>query len=90
MLKLRALLTVFTAPRGSLGGKHGMGFRGPRESETFADPQHSLLGPVLARRTGLPLTLSVVLAALARRATPEITLHGVLEACCAVPYEQSG
>ena len=75
--RLRALLTVFTAPRNSLGGRHGMGFRGPRDSEVFADPRHSLLASVLERRRGLPLTLGVVLAGVARRVAPELSLHGV-------------
>jgi hypothetical protein len=75
--RLRALLTVFTAPRNSMGGRHGMGFRGPRDSEVFADPRHSLLDSVLERRCGLPLTLGIVLAGVARRVAPELGLHGV-------------
>lgn len=43
-----------------------LGFRG--NSESYYDPANSLIHHVVARRTGLPLSLSVVLIAVARRA----------------------
>jgi regulator of sirC expression with transglutaminase-like and TPR domain len=47
-----------------LGGRHG--FAGDREH--YDDPQNSMLDVVLARRRGLPIVLSVVYVAVARRA----------------------
>ena len=44
----------------------GLGFRG--NTENYYDPKNSLLPDVLARRTGIPITLSIVWCALAKRA----------------------
>ena len=54
-----------------LGERHG--FLG--DTSDYGDPRNSMLDSVLARRTGLPITLSVVWVAVARRAGFE--LHGV-------------
>jgi regulator of sirC expression with transglutaminase-like and TPR domain len=54
-----------------LGRRHG--FLGDREE--YDHPDNSMLDLVLARRTGLPIALSVVYVAAARRAG--IALHGV-------------
>lgn len=54
-----------------LGRRHG--FAGEREE--YDHPDNSMLDLVLERRTGLPITLSVVYVATARRAG--IALHGV-------------
>jgi regulator of sirC expression with transglutaminase-like and TPR domain len=43
-----------------------LGFAGDRE--TYDDPRNSYLDDVLSRRTGLPISLAVVLCALGRRA----------------------
>jgi regulator of sirC expression with transglutaminase-like and TPR domain len=43
-----------------------LGFRGNREA--YYDPRNSYLDQVIARRTGIPLSLSVLFLALARRA----------------------
>ena len=49
------------------------GFRGNQGK--YGDPRNSLLHEVLARRTGIPITLSIVTIAVAARAG--FTLHGV-------------
>jgi regulator of sirC expression with transglutaminase-like and TPR domain len=54
-----------------LGEQHG--FRGDREN--YDDPDNSMLDVVLAKRTGLPILLSVVYIEVARRA--EIPIFGV-------------
>jgi regulator of sirC expression with transglutaminase-like and TPR domain len=54
-----------------LGGRHG--FIGDREQ--YDDPDNSMLDLVLVRRTGLPILLSIVYVAVARRAN--IALDGV-------------
>lgn len=48
---------------GHLGGVHG--FRG--ETEGYDDPANALLGDVLDRRRGLPITLTIVYVAIGRR-----------------------
>jgi regulator of sirC expression with transglutaminase-like and TPR domain len=47
-----------------LGERHG--FAG--DTSDYGNPQNSMLDSVLARRTGLPITLSIVWVAVARRA----------------------
>ena len=59
------------ALREVLGVRHG--FRGDRED--YDDPRNSMLQLVLERRLGLPISLSVLYVAVARRA--DITLSGV-------------
>ncbi len=49
------------------------GFRGNQGK--YGDPRNSLLHEVLERRTGIPITLSIVTIAVAARA--DFTLHGV-------------
>lgn len=51
----------------------GLGFRG--NAEDYYDPRNSLLPDVLERRTGIPITLSIVWCALAERAG--VRAHGV-------------
>lgn len=52
---------------------HEMGFRG--NPQNYYDPQNSYLNVVLERRTGIPITLSVVAMAVGNRAGLDI--HGV-------------
>lgn len=52
---------------------HEMGFRG--NTPTYYDPRNSYLNQVLDRRTGIPITLSVVVMAVAARA--ELDVVGV-------------
>jgi len=63
--------TVARACSRLLGGQHG--FRGDREH--YDDPDNSMLDVVLAKRTGLPILLSVVYIEVARRA--DIPIGGV-------------
>ena len=60
------------APRASRGSNRFLfveqGFRGNRED--YYDPRNSYLNEVLERRTGIPITLSLVYLAVGRRARP--------------------
>jgi regulator of sirC expression with transglutaminase-like and TPR domain len=75
---LQARLAAATTPHGQAAvlGTYlydELGFRG--DEETYYDPRNSYLNQVLARRTGIPITLAVVLIALGRRAG--LTIEGV-------------
>lgn len=48
----------------------GLGFHG--NEEDYFDPKNSYLDEVIARRTGIPITLAVVIAAVGRRAGVEV------------------
>ncbi|HEU0316852.1 MAG TPA: transglutaminase-like domain-containing protein [Solirubrobacteraceae bacterium] len=61
------------AVRGVLGARHG--FVGDRED--YDHPDNSMLDRVLARRTGLPILLSVVYVEAARRAGIELSGVGL-------------
>jgi regulator of sirC expression with transglutaminase-like and TPR domain len=79
--------------RGSLEGRvhglcrylfHDMGFHG--DSRDYYDPRNSYLNEVLDRRTGIPITLSVVTMAVGRRVGMDIVGiglpgHFVVKAC---------
>lgn len=54
---------------------HDMGFRG--NVQTYFDPRNSYLNEVLERRTGIPITLSVVAMAVGARAGMEIAGVGL-------------
>jgi len=54
---------------------HDMGFRG--NVQTYYDPRNSYLNEVLERRTGIPITLSVVAMAVGSRAGLEIAGIGL-------------
>jgi regulator of sirC expression with transglutaminase-like and TPR domain len=62
--KPRAPHREAAACRVVLGERHG--FRG--DTRDYSDPRNSMLDSVLQRRTGLPITLSIVWGAVARRA----------------------
>ncbi len=48
----------------------GLGFAG--NEEDYFDPRNSYLDEVIARRTGIPITLAVILAAIGRRAGVQV------------------
>src|SRR5260370_3246480 len=54
---------------------HDMGFRG--NVQTYYDPRNSYLNEVLERRTGIPITLSLVVMAVGSRAGMEIAGIGL-------------
>src|SRR5947199_5358667 len=54
---------------------HDMGFRGNVQS--YYDPRNSYLNEVLERRTGIPITLSVVAMAIGSRAGMEMAGVGL-------------
>src|SRR6516225_1040749 len=54
---------------------HDMGFRGNQQE--YYDPRNSYLNQVLDRRTGIPITLSVVAMAVGRRAGVHIAGVGL-------------
>jgi regulator of sirC expression with transglutaminase-like and TPR domain len=67
---VRARLSGDEGPAGVLAGINGhlfreLGFRGNRDD--YYDPENSYLNQVLERRTGIPITLSVLYLAVARR-----------------------
>lgn len=67
----RARLRGLEAPRDVIGGLnaylfHGQGFHG--NSQDYYDPRNSFLNEVLDRRTGIPITLSVLYLEVGRRA----------------------
>src|ERR671936_78004 len=54
---------------------HEMGFRG--NTQEYYDPRNSYLNEVLDRRTGIPITLSLVAMAVGRRAGLEVAGVGL-------------
>jgi regulator of sirC expression with transglutaminase-like and TPR domain len=54
---------------------HELGFRG--NAQDYYDPRNSYLNQVLDRRTGLPITLSIVAIAIGRRAGLEVSGVGL-------------
>ena len=75
--RVRQLLTAHPDPPEIIGAVNDvlfreLGFHG--NTEDYYDPRNSFLNEVIARRTGIPITLSTLYMAVARRAGCE--LHG--------------
>jgi regulator of sirC expression with transglutaminase-like and TPR domain len=70
---LRAATTPETRVQALLHFVAGQGFRGNRDD--YYDPRNSFLNEVLARRTGIPITLALVCTEIARRI--DLPVYGV-------------
>ncbi|HME68930.1 MAG TPA: tetratricopeptide repeat protein [Myxococcota bacterium] len=70
---LRAATTPLARMKALLEFVAGQGFRGNRDD--YYDPRNSFLNEVLARRTGIPITLALVCTEIARRI--DLPVYGV-------------
>jgi regulator of sirC expression with transglutaminase-like and TPR domain len=70
---LRGATTPIARMKALLEFVSGQGFRGNRDD--YYDPRNSFLNQVLARRTGIPITLAIVCTEIARRI--DLPVYGV-------------